>query len=555
MRTLVALLGAAVLATAAGSAQASGPGISLSVSAFKVLYGHHITLTGRISPQATGRSVVIVARRYGASSPVRIATVTTHAGGRFAFTAKPSVGTTYFAKWNTVRSRTLTIGVQPAIAAIEAGDGRIWTQVSPISRFAEQSVKLQQLVNGTWQTIASKRLGAFSMTYFATSIPTSTVRIALSVNQAGRGFLGSTSHALRYKAYDLTLVPSAFKVTYGNSVKLAGRLRNGRLGEPITIEAWPYGASSPVKLATVTTGINGAWRVTATPKIRTMYQARLGNVEASPRMTVGVAPAITVRELRNGNVAAHVVLGHSLKGRLVKLQLLTSGAFRMVEQAPIGLDSTAIFKASLPTGKIRAALSVNEAGPGYLGGTSGTLAYHGHSLAMRVSALAVDYGETLTLSGRIVNGRAGQTITVWAWPYAKSSPHRVATVTSGAGGRWSALVTPRIQTAYSAHWGAIQSRRMTVGVRPALTLKELTDGNIWTHVQAARSFAGRQVKLQQRMSGGSWRTVMQMKLNRDSSIVFPLVLKPSTIRVAMSVNQAGKGYLGATSNLFRYSAT
>jgi hypothetical protein len=146
-------------------------------------------------------------------------------------------------------------------------------------------------------------------------------------------------------------------------------------------------------------------------------------------------------------------------------------------------------------------------------------------------------------------------VTITAWPYGSSAPQRVATVTTGSGGRWSFSVAPKIQTAYSAAWGSMTSPRRTAGVMPLLSLRELSDGNVWTQVQAGRSFAGKQVKLQQHTAGGGWKTVMQMKLNAQSTVVFPLLLPTSTIRVAMSVNEAGPGFLGATSHILGYHAT
>src|SRR5438270_13078014 len=146
MRTIAAALATALL-TAVGAAQAGGvPSVSLNASAFKVFYGHKVTLAGRISTGQAGRHVAILAHRYGTSSPVRVTTVMTRSGGHFSFNAKPSIATSYSAAWAAVHSRSLTIGVQPKIQTIEAGDGRVWVQVSPVSRFTNKSVKLQQLV-------------------------------------------------------------------------------------------------------------------------------------------------------------------------------------------------------------------------------------------------------------------------------------------------------------------------------------------------------------------------------------------------------------------------
>jgi hypothetical protein len=53
----------------------------------------------------------------------------------------------------------------------------------------------------TWQTIAKRGLSTRSSTTFALHVAAnSMVRVAMSVNQAGAGYLGSTSHSLLYRA-------------------------------------------------------------------------------------------------------------------------------------------------------------------------------------------------------------------------------------------------------------------------------------------------------------------------------------------------------------------
>lgn len=73
-------------------------------------------------------------------------------------------------------------------------------------------------------------------------------------------------------------------------------------------------------------------------------------------------------------------------------------------------------------------------------------------------------------------------------------------------------------------------------------------------VDAGTSFKGRDVQVQQ-WTGGRWTTVAKQALNGRSETVFAASALPggtSTLRVAMSVNQAGVGYLGSTSDSFVY---
>jgi hypothetical protein len=83
----------------------------------------------------------------------------------------------------------------------------------------------------------------------------------------------------------------------------------------------------------------------------------------------------------------------------------------------------------------------------------------------------------------------------------------------------------------------------------------LTRGRLSTHVKAATSFAGKTVQLQ-RLRGGHWVTIKRARLGTTSTAVFSTKVLPrgaSTIRIAISVNQAGAGYLGGFSRTLTYA--
>lgn len=93
-----------------------------------------------------------------------------------------------------------------------------------------------------------------------------------------------------------------------------------------------------------------------------------------------------------------------------------------------------------------------------------------------------------------------------------------------------------------------------MGVRPLVTFRVVTGGRFSTKVVAARSFAGRYVQFQRRSSLGQWVTLKRVRLNASSAAVFR-VTPPrgtSSLRIAMSVNQAGSGYLAGTSRTIVY---
>jgi hypothetical protein len=378
-RLLCGVASAALMFGIAGASQAGGgPTLSLSASTLRVLYTNPVTLTGRLSSHQAGRTVTILGRAYGKSSPQKMATVKTRAGGYWSRRLEPSIATSYQARSGSALSRSLTVGVQPALTVVEAGDGRIWALARSDRHFTGRMIQLQQrTAGGAWQTTAKQPLSRFSTAIFPPRSTAATIRVAFSVNEAGAGYLGSTSHPLIYKAYAVTLLPSTFRVLHGNTVTLNGSLRNALPGQRITIQAWPYGRSAPIHLATVTTGITGTWSFQAKPGIGTSYQALWAGTETSARLHVGVMPAITVRQLGSGHIWTHVDAGRSFAGRKVQLQTrMGANHWKTLMQMHLDAHSSVVFSAQIPTSTVRIALSVNQAGPGFLGSASPTLSYH-----------------------------------------------------------------------------------------------------------------------------------------------------------------------------------
>ena len=118
-----------------------------------------------------------------------------------------------------------------------------------------------------------------------------------------------------------------------------------------------------------------------------------------------------------------------------------------------------------------------------------------------------------------------------------------------AGGSWTLVVRPTITTTYKGVWNGSTSASVTVGVRPAVSIRALGRGRLATHVAATHSFAGRTVQLQRHLLNGGWRTIARARLGAGSSARFRTHLRPgrSTLRFALSVNQAGAGYLAGFS--------
>src|SRR5262249_46638579 len=199
-------------------------------------------------------------------------------------------------------------------------NGRIRTHVTAARSFIGRTIELQRRnANGSWTTIVRKPLGRHSTTVIARAIPASTIRVALSVNQAGAGHLGAKTRALTYRPLALTMHPEVFKVLYGHPVMFAGRLVNGGAGHHVAIVARPFGHKA-VRVATVATHRGGRFSVMVRPRIMTTYQARLGVIRPSTPMTVGVRPVMSIDQLASGRLRTRVVAAKTFRGRMVQLQ-------------------------------------------------------------------------------------------------------------------------------------------------------------------------------------------------------------------------------------------
>jgi len=162
----------------------------------------------------------------------------------------------------------------------------------------------------------------------------------------------------------------------------------------------------------------------------------------------------------------------------------------------------------------------------------------------------VVYGESAVLSGTVSSGNANDRVTLYEQPYPQGSFAQVTQVLTSSGGAWSYVLptAPKILTQYEAKWNGRTSVIVQISVRPRITFG-YRNGTFRLHVYAATSHAGRFVMVQRLSSFGQWVTVKKLKLGGHSGRIFRMTgpKGTSSYRVAMSVNQAGAGYLAGYS--------
>ena len=167
------------------------------------------------------------------------------------------------------------------------------------------------------------------------------------------------------------------------------------------------------------------------------------------------------------------------------------------------------------------------------------------TLTLASSAPIVTAGDKATLSGVVSSHNAGESVSIYYQPYPQTNLILRVTLLTGTGGAFSYIVSPGVLTTYQASWKGAFATPTTIQVRPRLSLGR--SGEWIVHVYSVRSMAGRDVQFQRYdPSTGRWLTLRKVTLGATSSARFALSLPKGVnqIRLAMSVNQAGAGYLG-----------
>ena len=197
--------------------------------------------------------------------------------------------------------------------------------------------------------------------------------------------------------------------------------------------------------------------------------------------------------------------------------------------------------------------------------TAGTFRYHdalhpslkgrvvvvGPPPAVTIGAAApiLVFGQSTHISGMVSSKRAGEVVTIWAQPYGQASAMEVARLLTAPGGVWDYVVRPTLLTTYEAHWRSAVSQKVALQMRPNVLFT--VGKRYWfVKVKTNRSLRGRKVYLQKLSRFQQWVKFKRVILNQSSSrLIRAPRLKHGryTLRVFMSYNQVGPGYLSGYS--------
>jgi plastocyanin len=171
------------------------------------------------------------------------------------------------------------------------------------------------------------------------------------------------------------------------------------------------------------------------------------------------------------------------------------------------------------------------------------------SVSLAASTGIDTFGTQIMLTGQVSNLRAGERVEIFSRPYPGTSFVKLAEVLTTQNGAWAYPTTPEILTSYEALWRGNKSAEIGVAVRPRISFGRRF-GWFVVDVNGNRSFANRVVILQRLSRLGQWVNVRKVTLGSQSARRFKSLMPKGTsrLRIVMSVNQAGAGYLGGMSS-------
>jgi plastocyanin len=164
-------------------------------------------------------------------------------------------------------------------------------------------------------------------------------------------------------------------------------------------------------------------------------------------------------------------------------------------------------------------------------------------------------GSQIHVGGAISPAAVGDTVQIFAQPFGQASFVEIARVQTTTNGVYDFITSPQILTSYKATWKGKTSAIISVAVSPRLTMSHIRSWFVARAQAPAKSFAGRFVYVQRLNRFGDWVKIKKVFLNRQGAKRFKLRGLPNgmnRVRIYMSTNQAGAGYIFGTSQTLSF---
>jgi hypothetical protein len=188
-----------VLAAALVAAAIAVPLASAALN--PVIFGSTFTINGQVPSGKAGETVQILARPYGQSKYGRVGVVRTRANGKWTFSHRPRISTTYLGVWRGNMTTSLTADVTPRLD-LELRNRLLTVSARAASSLQGHSIVVQLRRKGTaWHNVRTVVLGpgSFARVPFTAPHGRSEIRLYLSKAQAGPGYIAGFSGILLYR--------------------------------------------------------------------------------------------------------------------------------------------------------------------------------------------------------------------------------------------------------------------------------------------------------------------------------------------------------------------
>jgi plastocyanin len=195
-----------------GTVTVTGPRTSVTISAARrtTTFAVPVTLSGVISSQQANESVTVQGQECGKTAFTRVGAATTTSGGNWTLAVKPTINTTYQARWRTADSSTVIVKVRPRIRLTRVGS-RFKARVIAAQSFTGKTILFQRYRTAVrrWVTLKRVTLGASTTPTAGTFVTPANfrarirrgwrLRVLLPQAQAGTCYLAAPSNTLRVR--------------------------------------------------------------------------------------------------------------------------------------------------------------------------------------------------------------------------------------------------------------------------------------------------------------------------------------------------------------------
>jgi hypothetical protein len=203
-KTLLALFVCVAMPGAVAVSAAAPPNsVTIALSRPSVVFGGTVKLSGAVSNHQASEKVTVLAKAFGQSSFSEIATVDTVNGGKWTYTAKPTIQTSYEARWKQFTSQAVTVKVRPLITLeLVSLAGRTFsTTVTGARSFQGKFVLVQRLTSTGTLTLKKVTLNASSSATFHVRLHAglNRLRIVMPSSQTAPGYIAGYSKVLKVR--------------------------------------------------------------------------------------------------------------------------------------------------------------------------------------------------------------------------------------------------------------------------------------------------------------------------------------------------------------------